>query len=551
MTKNLKLRLLTSIGKIFDRSKDCKLEPSVFRQSENEMRVLSEYFNVSGRQSFFIASVFALNYKGDTVDLSDLIGYYDCNPVKILEYSDDFELLYSKGIFRKQKSRRRMKLEYANDQFVINEKITEAILLNRPMPLLITDRFGDVIELLEELYNLSDLRYDNEIFTIDLFNKTKELISSNLHLPLIRRVNAFQLDISDTYLFLFLTWQTLAGNETSDIDGFAKYVFDRPSERVKYMQKIRSGENSLIKNSLIEIIEASFFNDTEVKLTDNSLNILVECELKLYAKKKMDNLVKPEQIAKRVLVFNRDEMRQLGLLKNLLRDPELSETQNRLAGRSLPRGIAVILHGGPGTGKTEAVMQLARDTGREIMKVDISQSKSMWFGESEKIIKRIFTGYRSYAGECERIPILLFNEADGILSKRLQVGNSGVRQTENAIQNIILEEMENFEGVMIATTNLISNLDPAFERRFLFKIELRKPDISVRAKIWKLKLPRLSIRECQDLSVRFDFSGGQIDNIARKSEIDEIVNGTPAGYKGIVEFCREETLVHTRMPIGF
>lgn len=60
-------------------------------------------------------------------------------------------------------------------------------------------------------------------------------------------------------------------------------------------------------------------------------------------------------------------------------------------------------------------MQLAREAGREIMKVDISQSESMWFGENEKIIKRIFTEYRSYAGECERIPIFLFNEADGIL----------------------------------------------------------------------------------------------------------------------------------------
>ncbi len=141
-----KKKLLTSIGKVYDSSKDCKLEPPVFQQIENELNLLSEYFKVSKIQAFFIASVFALNYKGDAVGLNDLIEYYDCNPMRLLEYSDDFELLYSKGIFRKQKSRHRSVLEYTNDQFIFNEKITEAMLMNRPMPLeVILSRYQDRI----------------------------------------------------------------------------------------------------------------------------------------------------------------------------------------------------------------------------------------------------------------------------------------------------------------------------------------------------------------------------------------------------------------------
>ncbi len=209
------------------------------------------------------------------------------------------------------------------------------------------------------------------------------------------------------------------------------------------------------------------------------------------------------------------------------------------------------MNGVPGTGKTEIVKQLAKSTDREIIKVEISQSKSMWFGESEKIIKRIFTDYRAYANESKRTPILLFNEADAIISKRKDSGSSNVVQTENAIQNIILEELESFDGILMATTNLANNLDAAFERRFLFKVEFKKPAKEVRAKIWKSKLSHLDNELCQVLADKFDFSGGQIDNIIRKSEIQEIVHGTVTNFEQIQSFCNEESISESRRKIGF
>ncbi len=289
-----------------------------------------------------------------------------------------------------------------------------------------------------------------------------------------------------------------------------------------------------------------------MKLTDNSFNILNECDIKLFVnKKKKDNVIKPSDIPLRKLIFNESEMKQLSLLKNLLEETSFIETQKRLTNKGLPQGVTVLFHGFPGTGKTETVNQLAKETSREIMKVEISKSKSMWFGESEKIIKRIFVDYKAFAKECERTPILLFNEADAIISKRREIGNSNVAQTENAIQNIILEELENFEGILIATTNLATNLDFAFERRFLFKIEFHKPDIHIKAQIWKLKLPHLSNSESETLASQFDFSGGQIDNIVRKNEIHEIIHGVSVGFQSILDFCKEEILGNIRTRIGF
>jgi len=552
MKKEIKLKVLNSIGKIYEDSEGCKLEDSFFIKTGNDLSFLSEYFKTTKIQTFFIALIFALNYKGDTVDLNDLIKYFHCNPMKILEYNDDFEYLYSKGIFVKQKSKHRMKLAGTNDQFTINEKISEAILQNKPMPEIKKEKIEDIIGLLEKLYNIGEQRDDDEISTYKLFKQTKEIISVNLHFPLINKVDQFNYDIEDTYLYLYLIWKTLSGKESTDIGRALEGIYDNPSKRLKYMQRILSRENVLVKNNLIEILEARFFNDTEMKLTDNSLNILNECDIKIFAnKKKKENVLSPQEIPFRELIFSKSEMKQLFLLKGLLDDVKFKETQKRLIAKNLPKGVTALLHGAPGTGKTEIVKQIAKETNRELMKVEISQSKSMWFGESEKVIKRIFTDYKSFAKDCERTPILLFNEADAIISKRRELGSSSVAQTENAIQNIILEELENFNGILIATTNLVNNLDSAFERRFLFKIQFQKPNTTIRAKIWKSKLPFLEIKDCNLLADKFDFSGGQIDNILRKNEIHEIIHGAKVSLENLMVFCSEETLGNNSMKIGF
>jgi SpoVK/Ycf46/Vps4 family AAA+-type ATPase len=291
-----------------------------------------------------------------------------------------------------------------------------------------------------------------------------------------------------------------------------------------------------------------------MKLTDKSIKMLQELGVSLFSKnRKSKDTIQPEDIKPKELVFNQEENKQLDLIKKLLQEKHLQETRLRLLDKNLPQGIAILLHGAPGTGKTETVYQVARETGREILKVEISESKSMWFGESEKIIKRIFTDYHSYAADCTRLPILLFNEADSILSRRKSLDSSGVAKTENAMQGIILEELERFNGIFMATTNLVGNLDAAFDRRFLFKVEFRQPDVPARARIWKLKIPSLTKKECESLADRFEFSGGQIDNIARKAEIQGIVYGKKFRMEQLVEFCESEQLVksNARPVVGF
>ena len=153
----------------------------------------------------------------------------------------------------------------------------------------------------------------------------------------------------------------------------------------------------------------------------------------------------------------------------------------------------------------------------------------------------------------EVAPILLFNEADAIIGVRKTGAENAVDKMENSIQNIILQEMETLNGIMIATTNLTENLDSAFERRFLYKVEFERPDADVREHIWHAMLPELDDNECKTLAEGFDFSGGQIENVAR---IDGILGDLEQTDRltELTTLCSEERINDTmsdRRRVGF
>jgi SpoVK/Ycf46/Vps4 family AAA+-type ATPase len=103
--------------------------------------------------------------------------------------------------------------------------------------------------------------------------------------------------------------------------------------------------------------------------------------------------------------------------------------------------------------------------------------------------------------------------------------------------------METLDGIMIATTNLEQNMDKAFERRFLYKVKFNKPSASARANIWQSMIPALSNNESLALAEKYDFSGGQIENIARHYTINGILYGDMASnIESLMTYCNNERL---------
>ena len=175
-----------------------------------------------------------------------------------------------------------------------------------------------------------------------------------------------------------------------------------------------------------------------------------------------------------------------------------------------------------------------------------------WVGDSEHHAQQIFDQYFKKILHSKSTPILLLNEADAIISRRLPGADSSVGLMYNRVQNIILQALEDFQGILIATTNLEQNFDQAFERRFLFKMRFRLPSLSVRERLWISMLPSLSADDCRRLATEFpSFAGGQIANVCRKAIIDGALHDRASDLQRLRSFCRQETLSADEHPIGF
>ena len=252
------------------------------------------------------------------------------------------------------------------------------------------------------------------------------------------------------------------------------------------------------------------------------------------------------------LFYNKEEKGQIERLGSLLEEESLQKVFSSMKEKGMRTGMICLFYGDPGTGKTETVYQMARRTGRKILEADVAKLRNCYVGETEKNMRALFADYRTACEENKLKPILLFNEADAILGKRMEGAVKAVDRMENSVQNILLQEMETFEGIMIATTNLLGNLDPAFERRFLFKIRFNKPELEPRTQIWKSQFSSLTDEEATSLAKEFSFSGGQIENVVRKYTIDSVLSGTEGGYEQLAQFCREESVGKaSRNKIGF
>ncbi len=266
-------------------------------------------------------------------------------------------------------------------------------------------------------------------------------------------------------------------------------------------------------------------------------------------------LLRWSEIEEKPLFYNEDESEGIQRLYKISREDEYKRLSAGLKEHHLKVAVSGILYGGPGTGKTELAKQIARTTQRNLLVVDASKLVGSYVGESERNYRDLFRNFRYIEAISSRAPIMFMDEADGFLGKRIPgAGNSRDRYV-NIIQNIILEELNDFEGILLATTNLASNLDDAMDRRFLVKIQFNTPDENTRKKIWKSKLPNLADEDLAVIARDFSFSGGHIDNVATQAIIESILNGSnTVTLESLIKFSKDETSYSnkdSRKRIGF
>jgi hypothetical protein len=483
--------------------------------------------------------------------LKEIAEYFEMERLKVISLVPFLENLRRKGFLAKSTPHRATVQGLNNCHYYIPSTIMTDISMNTisdPIANLKTISSKQFIQLANNIIQekqIRDISMEDLIYKINMLAEINEENTLCINFRNLFTGKDGGLNYGkQTHEFIFLLLMLdiiVKGENEINLDDLMEGMDEFNNEFINIIRLYETGKHILLERKFISPIKRSLKKSSKsYELTEEGLNYFLgdETESLIKTSGNLDYL-EPNEIEVKNLFFEGEQLAQLNTLNKLLEEGKFEANKTKLTQRFKGNGgIAILLHGAPGTGKTEFVNQLAKQSNRSLLKVDLSNTKSMWYGESEKLTKDIFATYKKTCKKNKNTPILFINEADGLLSKRFQVERS-IDQTSNTIQNIILEEIEQFEGILIATTNLMVNLDPAFNRRFLMKIKFDTPGASVREQIWKNVLPELANQQANHLAQTYTLSPAQIDNVAKKLVLKELI-GEPTDQAVIINLCEEE-----------
>ena len=506
----------------------------------------------------------------DTLGVIDILGeFYDLKTYKHLEKLDLIKSLLEFG-WVVQVSFDQVKLSEVSKLELINSSVS----LSSAYLKMLENGSNDFV--LPEIKNYSDhLEYlQDQFFRIDLAQqlnvvrknfdvnspssnrlKSKLILLENIIKERIK-VTSNSIMLEDFFknndlneqeqtLFLALLKEEYSGGDGSlrDMNSLIELISSDDYEKIKYRSLLEE-TSTLVSKALIDYdevltpfggINRNFYIPDEVLYkishpTKKSANV---------GKIKLDTVIKEQDMFELIsttktlddVVLNEKTKETLdALLKQV--DKNVINRLKQWGIKDKKRGIEakIIFYGVAGTGKTLTALALAKSLKKDVLSFDCSKILSMYIGESEKNVRSIFDKYYELRTQTKSEPVLLLNEADQFLSSRASGGVSSSDKMHNQMQNIFLEQIERFDGILIATTNLLENLDKAFSRRFNYKIEFVKPNKAQRIDLWKKLIPvNLPLEENFDIEelAKYELTGGQIELVIKNTAYKIAVSDEP------------------------
>lgn len=376
-----------------------------------------------------------------------------------------------------------------------------------------------------------------------------DIVEKNTQLNVIKYCNRkyFTETLLDAYVCLAVCVKSVYDNDAFNFSYMDNYI-NMGKNYIQYMRReILTESWAPIAEGLIENAGGGMVDfNPELKLTPKGFDYFLkelDPEMLQFLRSRLGKvnvpMMQPKDIQKVDLYFNSDFAKRIDRMSTILMPQKFAEFQASFPKNAKMKGLTLLFHGGPGSGKTEMVLQLCRKTKRPLMKIEVTDFQSKWVGESERKLKQIFTDYKTACERLEVAPILFLNECDQIIGKRVGIRNS-VDQMNNALQNILLEQLEQFQGIMIGTTNLTKNMDEAFERRFAMKFQFESPNETAKVSIWKSAIKGLRQQEAIALVKQFDFTPGEINNVARRFMVESLLGLEKSRLQTLQELCETE-----------
>ena len=531
---------------------ECNLDMEKISQEETIIH-LNNFFNTTTIETVLLVSIFQLSAESNQVDREDLARYFNCNPILFFKYENNFKNLLQRKLIQ-DPFNKGLRGFQSRKSYKVSDAVLYAVVEGKAIEIPEIKQKTDPIELLTDLAKIINEREENDIETSHLVNAFLTYLNEYKHISLFNNIHNLDFRLYEKLCFVLLIEQNLNGRLEVDVDSIGDKIFSKKSEKIHFCTSLHNESNELILNKWISFSQGGYFSNARVRLTRKSKEFLIPLgiEIRLEEVDHTQLLIAPQAIEKKKLYYNPPEAKQVATVANSIGNRNYSKIKKRLLQHGLRTGICILLYGDPGTGKTETVYQIAKQTGRSVWKVDLTDLKSMWFGESQKKVKALFDNYKSMCQKENTTPILLLNEADAILGTRTDAEN-GAQATNNAIQNIFLDCLEDFEGILFATTNLEQSLDSAFERRFLFKIKFERPQAEAQKQIWKAMLRELTPEQAKTLSENYNLSGGEIENVLRKLAMVRVLEKEVDVFENVKLLCKNEQVgwKGKRQKVGF
>ena len=509
---------------------------------EAAIAYLQERLKLSRIQVLILTSVLyhSVKHSGRNCDMDDLADLLHVHPLRVLQLNNEFNTLDERGYIVNAKRHDGWSLSMVGEA---QDALTNDMPFN-PLFFKLTNNYDFLSK--ANRFIKDGRRYDEDGAIVKNINR---LMAQNQQLSVVQNLQNIKGEAEMWFMLQMMTTLAIEVDSYVSSSDLSQMLPDRTVRVI--LKQIKDATHPFVQDGYIELRnQAGQVQQGEWVLSHEGWLAM------LGSQEEVDSIVPKEdedeninmltsykQLAQRPLYFSGKTEEQVQTLTKLLNEEQLAKVRQALKAHKMPLGFCCLFYGTPGTGKTELVQQLAIATQRDLFQVNIATLRDKYVGESEKQLKRIFDKYRSLVKTQERAPILFFNEADAIFGNRMENTQRSVDKMENALQNIILQEMEVLDGIMICTTNLTSCLDKAFDRRFIYKVEFDKPTHQARKLIWQSMLSSLNDEQATELANRFDFSGGQIQNISRKQVINAIFSGKEElDYDQIKLDCQNESI---------
>ncbi|MBZ7987603.1 ATP-binding protein [Campylobacter canadensis] len=385
----------------------------------------------------------------------------------------------------------------------------------------VSEPYSDIYNFLNDYFEIINSKQKGEYLSTEIKThllKSRLKNSNDFVNPFALLAKDYNLNDNEIIIIAALLKEELTGRKKPlHYEELLNTISTRQIDKIKNYELLRE-EARLLSNDLITYEG----NENSFIIADNALRYFIK-----------NNAINLKNYVENMQFFDYLDVNDVDLIvSNDILELSTSlkkRSKKQVAARLKEWGIVkddilranIIFYGPAGTGKTMSAMYIAKVLKKEIITLDCSKVLGKYVGESEKNVRAIFDNYKDIAKYTQNYPILLLNEADQFLSTR-SVASNGSELMHNQMQNIFLEQLERFDGIVIATTNFLESLDPAFSRRFEYKIKFQNPNKEEREKIWKLHLPKnaefessFAINELLD----YELSGAQIKMIVKNTAI--------------------------------